>query len=62
MYRLEWLVRQETMDVSGVMECLSDADLDALLAKLVRAEEAIHDGVPFVEVGLIRGATCNWTA
>ncbi|MBC8772340.1 hypothetical protein [Stenotrophomonas maltophilia] len=62
LYQLGWLVRQETMHVYGVLECLSDEELDGLIATLLRAEQAVHDGVPFVEVGLIKGATCNWVA
>ncbi|MDR6094926.1 hypothetical protein [Stenotrophomonas sp. SORGH_AS_0321] len=62
MYSLGWLVRQETMHVFGVVECLDDQALAELLAMLERGVEAIHDGVPFVEVGLVRGATCNWVA
>ncbi|MGY6086076.1 hypothetical protein ACWWU7_08190 [Stenotrophomonas sp. SM006] len=62
LYQLGWLVRQETMHVYGVLECLSDADLESLIDTLQRAEQAIHDGVPFVEVGLIKGATCTWVA
>lgn len=62
LYQLGWLVRQETMNVYGVLECLSDSDLESLIETLLRAEQAIHDGVPFVEVGLIKGATCTWVA
>ncbi len=62
LYWLNWLIRQETMHVLGVMECLSDDELTALLAKMERGMEARMDGVPFEEVGLVRGATCNWVA
>ena len=62
LYWLNWLIRQETMHVLGVMECLSDDELNALLAKMERGMEARMDGVPFEEVGLVRGATCNWVA
>ena len=62
LYSLCWLIRQETMQVLGVMECLSDDELRALLAKVERGVEARMDGVAFEEVGLVRGATCNWIA
>lgn len=62
LYHLMWLVRQETMHVLGVMECLPDDELTALLAKVERGVEARMDGVAFEEVGLVRGATCNWIA
>lgn len=62
LYYLKWLVRQETMHVFGVMECLTDAELMALLAKVERGVEARMDGVAFEEVGLVKGATCNWVA
>lgn len=62
LYHLMWLVRQETMHVLGVMECLSDDELTALLAKVQRGVEARMDGVAFEEVGLVRGASCNWIA
>jgi hypothetical protein len=62
LYALNWLIRQETMHVLGVMECLSDDELTELLAKMERGLEARMDGVAFEEVGLVRGATCNWVA
>lgn len=62
LYHLMWLVRQETMHVLGVMECLPDDELTALLAKVERGVEARMDGVAFEEAGLVRGATCNWIA
>lgn len=61
-YGLDWFVRQETMHVQFVIECLKDVELQELLSKMLRAEEAMLDGVPLVEVGLIRGATCNLVA
>jgi hypothetical protein len=62
LYSLNWLIRQETMDVLGAMECLTDDELNALLAKMERGVEARMDGVAFEEVGLVRGARCNWVA
>ncbi|MBD8696569.1 hypothetical protein [Stenotrophomonas sp. CFBP 13718] len=62
LYSLAWLVRQETMEVSGIMECLTDEALQALLATVECAVECVHEGVPFVEKGLIKGLTCNWVA
>ena len=61
-YNLGWLVRQDTMHVLGVLECLRDDELTALLGRLETAVECIHEGVPFVERGLVKGATCNWVA
>lgn len=62
MYWLNWLIRQETMHVCGVLECLTDDELTALLAKMERGVEARMDGVAFEEVGLVKGATNNWVA
>lgn len=62
LYGLGWLIRQESMHVNGLMECLSDDDLTALMGKMDRAVEALMDGVPFAEVGLVRGANCFWVA
>ncbi len=62
LYGLGWLIRQESMHVNGLMECLSDEDLNALMGKMDRAVEALMDGVPFAEVGLVRGANCFWVA
>lgn len=61
-YGLGWLVRQDTMHVMGVLECLTDAELAGLLQRLDIAVECIHDGVPFVERGLVKGAVCTWVA
>lgn len=62
LYWLNWLIRQETMHVLGVLECLPDEQLTDLLSKMERGVEARMDGVPFEEVGLVRGATPNWVA
>lgn len=62
LYWLNWLIRQETMHVLGVMECLTDDELTALLVKVERGVEARMDGVAFEDVGLVRGATNNWVA
>lgn len=62
LYYLNWLVRQETMHVLGVIECLPDDDLLALLAKVERGVDARMDGVAFEDAGLVRGATNNWVA
>lgn len=61
-YHLGWLVRQDTMHVLGVVECLQDEELTKLLARMECAVECVHEGVPFVERGLVRGQTCNWVA
>ena len=62
LYWLNWLIRQETMHVLGVLECLPDDELTALLCKMERGMEARMDGVPFEEVGLVRGAAQFWVA
>lgn len=53
MYRLGWLVRQETFDRPGV-DALEDDELSALLRKMEHARECISDGVSFEDAGLIR--------
>lgn len=61
-YGLGWLLRQETMHVMGIIECLEDSELTDLLAKVEKAVECVHEGVPFAEHGLVRGVTLNWIA
>lgn len=62
LYSLNWLIRQETMHVLGVMECLGEDELRALLQTMERGMEARLDGVAFEDVGLVRGARNNWVA
>lgn len=53
MYRLGWLVRQETFNVPA-LECLEDRELSALLQDMERARECLQDDVSFEEAGLVR--------
>lgn len=56
MYRLGWLVRQETFNVAA-LECLEDRELSALLQDMERARECLQDDVSFEEAGLVRSRT-----
>lgn len=60
LYRLDWLVRQETESCFGSLEQLHDADLIKLRATIERARECFIEGIAFDEVGLVRNyAECD---
>jgi hypothetical protein len=55
MFWLQWLIRQETPHVQGILECLDDSELLSLLQKMERARECREDGdIGFVEAGLMK--------
>jgi len=56
LYRLDWLVRQESSSAYGTLEALEDDDLINLHWTMERARECISEGVALDEAGLVRSA------
>ena len=58
MWRLEWLVEQETFNRPG-LDSLEDAELSALLQRMERARECAHDGMAYEEADLVRNLAAD---
>lgn len=55
LFSLNWLIRQETIHVCGILESLTDCQLTDLLSKMERARECREEGVAFSDVpGMVK--------
>ena len=55
LFSLNWLIRQETIQVCGILESLTDCQLTDLLSKMERARECREEGIAFSDVpGMVK--------